>query len=145
MNTQEYVEPVSPWALNKTELDRLRGRVREAEEVAAKETTWVERTRAEQHAKSLQRELASAEFEARLEHRRQAQQQRVTPPLVRSDCGGALLAATNREQFAEPVSYWREQPQRIAANSGPRWSETFSDRFALITAAAAELRRAGAV
>lgn len=147
MSTQQYVEPVSPWALSKTELDRLRGRVREVEEQVEGAGEWVERTRAEQELKSLQRELQSAEFEATLERKRQAQQRATTPPLVRSDCGNSFLAATNGEpQYMEPVAYWkREQRQRIAANSGPRWPETFSERTALIEAAAAELRRAGAV
>ena len=111
-------------SLKRTELDRLRAQVAEADAAAAKATDWTERTRAEQHAKSLARELQSAEFNAKLvlggAREGQATQQ---GRYVVSDCGSAYVfvaenrterkqqippasAATAEQQYAEPVGYF---------------------------------------
>ncbi len=153
MTKQMYAVPVSPWALDALQLDRLRARVQDAEEQVVKTTDWVERTRAEQHMKALQRELHSAEFEAVLEGKRaSAQQARQPEPLIRSDCGTKFLPASNNRKplFAEPVTYFaklrRQEPivtntdQRRSPSGG--WPETFSERTALVQAAIKALRRA---
>ena len=85
-------------AASRTELDRLRAKVKAAEATAAKQTDWTERVRAEQHAKSLARELQSAEFNAR-----QATQQ---GSYVLSDCGSAYVFVPDAK------------PTRLAAQSG---------------------------
>ena len=102
--SEQYMEPVHPWTLNASELDRLRGRLRVAEAEAAKETDWVQRTRAEQNAKTLARELRSAEFATKqVLQQRQVGQQRepahreveASGRYIVSDDGRALLYARN--------------------------------------------------
>ena len=109
-------------AVDRTELDRLRGAVAEAEAAAAKLTDWTERTRAEGHAKSLAHELQSAEFNARLVQQgdstppRRAGQaaNQPTPGYAISDCGTAYIYVANTkpqrtavvvggQQFLEPT------------------------------------------
>lgn len=102
---------MSPWALNATDLDRLRQRVAEAEgELQTPKhqaLPWPERTRNEQEAKSLRRELQVAEFEAKLEARRQAQRRQLAP-------GGPVAAnAASAPQFMEPVPYYATSARRV--------------------------------
>lgn len=136
MTQQMYMEPVSPWAArNATQLDRLRARVREAEAEAAGAEDWTARTRAEQEAKGLRRELETAEFEARLDAQRQAQHQ--------EPAGTAPAAnAAHGQQYAEPVPYWKTETERATVgNAAPKWPQTFAGRAALVAEACAELRR----
>lgn len=113
---QQYAEPQAYFddektpvgnlaAADRTELDRLRAAVTEADAVAAKATDWTERTRAEGHAKSLAHELQAVEFNARLVQqggstppRRAANQP--TPGYVLSDCGTAFTFVSNTKQRA---------------------------------------------
>ena len=132
MSEQQYAEPQAYFdeqtpvgnqaAADRTELDRLRTAVKAADAVAAKATDWTARTRAEQDAKSLARELQAVEFNARLVlgGRQQAGQQAAdqpTPGYVVSDCGSAYLCVENtktrrprravgvgsEQQYAEPT------------------------------------------
>lgn len=146
MSEQMYAEPVSPWALNASQLDRLRARVAEAEtELESAEhqaSPWPERTRREAEVEAMLRELERAEFEAKLEARRQAQHREPAP---------GVPAATNAvgQQFVEPVPYFEvEQPRGTApavANArAVEWPDSFADRWALLNAAMNELRRIGA-
>ena len=106
---QMFAEPQHYWpAENKsgTELDRLRAGVAEAEAAAAKLTDWTERVRAEGHAKSLQRELQSAEFNAKQVQggsSQQAQQRgEGQAGYIVSDDGGAYLFVSNMKKRRAP-------------------------------------------
>ncbi len=139
---QQYMEPVNPWALNASELDRLRERVRAAEKEAEKETDWTSKTRAEQHAESLARELRSAEFATKqVQGSRQQAARREVTGFVRSDDGGSYLEVQNAAVPEEP----RQQYMPVAATnkSGQSWPQSFSERHALVKAALGELRQAG--
>ena len=133
-DTRQFAVPTSPYALSQAELDRLRTQLGEAEAAASKEKDWTQKTRLEQSAKALRRQLNSAELERKVEHTREGspaaatQRKKVEPTsfesrmaqgtLVRSDCGGAYLltnvpksgkgtpAANTQAQFAEPVPYF---------------------------------------
>ena len=94
-------------AADRTKLDRLRAEVKEADAAAASATDWPERTRREQDAKSLARELQSAEFNARLVQQgggtQRAGQQAAgqpSPGYVVSDCGSAYLFVANTQKRA---------------------------------------------
>lgn len=141
MSKQMYVEPVSPWALNATQLAALRQRVAEAEAAVAAAKEWTERTRLEQDLKVVQRELAVAEHEAQLAVRRQAQHRRPAPAAAPS------AANVARQEYAQPVPYFAE-PGRAAqgvSNAAPvEWPQDFVERTALLSAAMDELRRIGA-
>lgn len=99
MSTPQFAEPRSPWALNSTELDRLRRRLAEAEQRAEQEPDWVQRTRAEQDVVALRRQLQAAEFEAELTARRERSAARSTQ--VRPS------EVVNTTRYMEPVPYWR--------------------------------------
>ena len=116
---QQYVEPRAYFddddktsagnlaAADRTKLDRLRAEVAEADAAAAKATDWTSKTRAEQDARSLARELQSAEFNARLVQQggstQRAGQQAAgqpSPGYVVSDCGGAYAFVANTQKRA---------------------------------------------
>lgn len=87
---QEFAETVSPWALNASQLDRLRQHLADAESEGD-----------EQDAKALRRELARAENERLLDHQRaEMAAQRALPRPVAAQAQGA------EEFFADPVPYW---------------------------------------
>lgn len=71
-----YAETQHYAARTPGELDRLREQLGEAEAAASKEKDWSQRTRLEQSAKVLKRELAAAELEVKHERHREAQQSR---------------------------------------------------------------------
>ena len=110
---QQFLEPVSPWALNASQLDALRQKVVEADTSAAQEADPIMRIRAEQHAKALRRELGAAETTARLETQRQAMaqaQQRLATPQAAN--------AASEPQFLEPVAYYAtEEPKGRAVTT----------------------------
>lgn len=160
MSEQQQFMPIkSPYALSVSELDRLRERVRTAEESAAKETDWTSRVRAEQNAKSFQRELESAELESKLAEQRssrvpdqqqQRQQQEGGPAAghyVVSDGGGAYLYVQNAAPARREPSRQQQQFMPIVATdtnkSGEAWPESFNERHGLLKAAIAQLRQAG--
>ena len=114
MSEQLYMEPQAYFdyndkqmAANRSELDRLRSAVKDADAVAAKATDWTERTRAEGHAKSLARELQSAEVNAKQAQggaSQQAQQRgEGQPGYVLSDCGTAYLFVENTKKRKPPA------------------------------------------
>ncbi len=115
MSEQLFAEPVPYFesaenlaAADRTELDRLRAEVKEADAVAARATDWTARTRAEQDAKSLARQLQAAEFNARLVQQggstqragQQAGGQPSSPGYVVSDCGTAYAFVANTQKRA---------------------------------------------
>jgi hypothetical protein len=114
MSMQMYAEPVSPWALNATQLDRLRARVAEGEaEIASpklRALPWPERTRREAEVKSWRRELQMAEFESVLEVRRKALHRRPAQP-------APVAANAGRQEYAPPVAYFAEPPQMQAVTA----------------------------
>lgn len=145
MQQQMYITTLAPGAPvkvldaeNVTPTDRLRGQVQQADETAARTTDWTERTRAEQAAKTLERELHQRELQARTDlagNRKSLaeieEMANSTDPATRSRalllhvqhaaCAGrkevaARLAARNRktpvvnaETFAPPVAYYAAQ------------------------------------
>jgi len=128
-----FAEPISPWAVNDSELERLRRELREAEREAVQATDWPTRTRAEGRATALRRELAMAETERRLERQRE-------------QMGHATAA--QRAQQGEKEDGAGEGYMPIAPTGGPRGdlsALSWRELGVLIPAAIAELRRAGAV
>jgi len=113
---QQYAEPQAYFdeqtpvgnlaAADRTELDRLRTAVKDADAVAAKATDWTARVRAEQDAKSLARELQAVEFNARLvlggRQRVGQQASQPTSGFVVSDCGSAYLFVENTKKRRAP-------------------------------------------
>lgn len=156
---QMFAEPQSPWALDAADLDRLRQRVTEGEaEIQGPKhqaLAWPERTRREAEVQAMRRQLQTAEFEATLDARHQAQHQRSLTPGTRvirerPDSGAFLIIHDEPEPaFLAPVPYYKPPtpavPTPPVANSAPvTWPElSFLDHYQLVQAAAAELRRRG--
>ena len=108
MSEQMYAVPVSPWALNTTQLDRKRSVWAEAEMAAAKATDQTEKSGLSQHAKSLQRELATAENEMRLEQQRAAMARNAA-----SNATNSMVQDSEGEpQFMPTVAYFERQTQK---------------------------------
>ena len=101
-DTRQYAEVQNPYSLSEGALGRLRRELSEAEAAAAKERNWSDRTRAEQHAKALKRELAAAEHE-RLKGQRSEQARRDARYMSVSEGKG-------EQQFAPPIPYFETKP-----------------------------------
>ena len=130
---QQYAEPQAYFddaqtlarnaAADRTELDRLRTAVKEADAVAEKATDWTSKTRAEGHAKSLARELQAVEFNARLVQagvptpQRAGQQAACQPGYVVGDCGGAYLFVSNTKKRA------RRTAAAVAGGTAQQYAE----------------------
>lgn len=117
MTDQLYAVPVSHAARTGSQRDRLREELGEAEAAASREKDWTQKTRLDQHAKSLRRELNAAELEATHNARREK---------AEFDRRYALAANVEGPQYAVPVPYFRptKQPKmKVAGNkaaaSGP--------------------------
>ena len=156
MHEQQFMEPVSPYALSISGLDRLRAKVVAAEAEASKAEGWTERTRREQDVKVLQRELASAELERTLSAQRASRstqsRQQQTPlvaaaagVVVRSDRGHAYLAVQHTQQgqqpqeeaeaFAAPVPYFEKpKPRQACVNNAEEESAWWNSTRRFITA-----------
>ncbi len=116
MSDQLYAVPVSHAARTGSQRDRLREELGEAEAAASREKDWTQKTRLDQHAKSLRRELNAAELAATHNARREKAE------------FDRRYAAANVEgpQYAVPVAYFqppREPKMKLAGNkaaaSGP--------------------------
>ena len=142
---QEYLEPVPYFIRNQDELSQLQGEaVALRETVESKKASWVDRTRAEERLKDVEREIRASRYGDGVTRgpfdRVTTQQQAV----VRSDCGNAylVLPAAN----ASPAPSRREPEQAympIAPPSDPagRAPESFAARAAVVQAACDEIRR----
>ena len=124
MNAQQYAAPVSPWALNASQLDSLRAQVEEAEVTVAKTKDWTERTRLDQNAKALRRELQSAELEVKLCRHRAQHNKRTTCEavgLTRSDGGDAFVSNIGEPRFMATVPYWKadQRLEQMVSNADP--------------------------
>lgn len=102
--------PTRPyWILDSAELGALRAQVTEAEAAAATETDPVRRMNAEQHAKSLRRQLEDAERQA-LAATRPAPVPSPRPSVMPQ----RPTVNTAQQEFAEPVPYFAVQAQPAA-------------------------------
>ena len=109
--SDRYAEPQSPFAANDADLAKLREQLADAEKVAgARTSTWTMRTRAEQDAKQLRRQLEAAELDAVRKARHASRQ---TPDTDANLVAAHLATATNDEgTFAAPVSPWATNVQK---------------------------------
>ena len=110
MAEQQYITTLAYFEPTPAEVKAL---VREAGDlhatVDARDSSWVDRTRATERLKEVERKIQTSRMEKR-QAEQQVQQQRrhaaAPPGLIRSDCGTAYLLVENAEpQFAEPVPY----------------------------------------
>lgn len=122
----DYINPVSPWALNSGALDALRKELVRAEE------------RGDRHdATALRHRLQCAETERRLEHQRAAQNAgraaaNAEPPAPRP------TRSDDAPEYAPIVPYW-ERPVVPTNPNGVQWPERESERQVLIDAALAHV------
>lgn len=118
MSGQQYAVPVPYFLVNDADLNRLRSRLSEAEQRAARATDFTNRTRAEQDVKILTRELNGAELARKVE----ARQARVNRPPV-DQHAVAVQRAVEQGRCLAPVPYYvtqtktqeRVPPQETAA------------------------------
>ena len=141
-----FAEPTNPYALSQRDLDRLRTRVSKAEAEVKEAEDWSSKTRLEQHAKALTRELASAELARREEQRGDN---------ARFDSRYVYAANLRGSQEFTPVVPYHEPPKKpkmhVAGNKAASgqanavaWPQKMSERAALLAEAMKEIRRAGA-
>ena len=166
---QQYIEPESYFIPTQAEVGKLQKEAGELRrEVDARETSWVDRTRAGERLKYVEARIQSARTEQRQAVAASAPAAGPKPPttLIRSDGGEAYLRvptaqlqnvqhAEPEQQFAAPVPYFataeekRSAKESIVGNAGhapeqEQWPETFAERAELVQAACEELRRVGA-
>ena len=143
MGERQFAVPTNPYALSERDLDRLRTKVCKAEAEAKAATDWTAKTRLEQSAKSLRRELNSAELARKEEDR--ASQARFDRRYM------SVNESKGLPEFATPVYYFEQpekpklKPVKAAPKTKPVVSNTsYSEHHALVQVAVEELRRAGA-
>lgn len=146
MSAQQYMEPKPYFEPTPTEVKQLQREAADLHEVVDDaQTSWVDRTRATERLKDVERKIQTS----RMAHR-QAEQQRARQADV---AAGHYIRNRNGDylyvQNATPPEPPRQECMPIATNtnksggSGQQWPESFSERTALLQAAVAELRQAG--
>lgn len=146
MSAQQYMEPKPYFVLDAAE---LQGLMREAatlrETVDDARTSWVDRTRATERLKDVERKIQTSRMAHRQAEQQQARQADVAVGHYIRNRNGDYLYVQN----ATPESS-RQVFMPIATNTNKsggsgqqQWPESFSERTALLQAAVAELRQAG--
>ena len=110
MSGQQYMEPKPYFALDATEVADLQKEAADLHAtVDARGTSWVDRTRATERLKEVERKIQTSRMAKRQAEQQGQQQRHHAAPvgLIRSDCGTAYLRVQNaaEPQFAEPVPY----------------------------------------
>ena len=114
MGEQKYLMPLAYFEPNEAEVKQLQ---REAADlhatVDARDSSWVDRTRATERLKEVERRIQTSRMAKRQAEQQVQQPQRsfAAAPvgLIRSDCGTAFIMVENagpaEPQFAQPVPY----------------------------------------
>ena len=102
MPTKSYFEPD---AAEVKELQREAGDLHAT--VDARDSSWVDRTRATERLKEVERKIQTSRMAKRQAEQVQQRRTSVLPGYVLSDCGTAYIRVQNaaEPQFAEPVPY----------------------------------------
>ena len=93
---QMYAEPVPPFALNEADLAKLRQRLAEAEKAVETEKDWTWRTRAQQDAIILRRQLESAELDAVRKQRHESRHERIAEQRIAEQAAQRRVADGSR-------------------------------------------------
>ena len=111
MSEQKYMLPLAYFEPTPAEVKALQKEAADLHAtVDARDSSWVDRTRATERLKDVERKIQTWRM-ARRQAEQQVQQQRhhaAPVGLIRSDCGTAYLRVQNaaEPQFAEPVRYY---------------------------------------
>ena len=144
---QQYLETLAYFEPTPTEVKQLQREAADLHEVVDDaRTSWVDRTRATERLKDVERKIQTSRAEKRQadQVQQQARQADVAAGHYIRNRNGDYLYVQN----ATPKPS-RQEFMPIATNtnksggSGQQWPESFSERTALLQAAVAELRQAG--
>ena len=123
-----------------SEMDQLRKDLGDAQVAARREKDWTQRTRAESTAKSIERELHSAELELKHAHQRESRRFDARYKVVNA-CEPTHMPTV--AYFEKPEAAAPKAAAKQVSNRAVRWPQKESERAELIAAACAEVRRAG--
>lgn len=128
MSGQQYAVPEHYLALSAEQLSALKDELGKAETRASRATNFVDRTRAEQDAKMLRGQIASAEVQARV----QARQERINAPAPKDESAELLAKAVKEGRIAPAVPYFAEPVTHAAEDDLPTLKKEAHDLRAVI-------------